>query len=164
MKLWIYRIFLIVCICSVVGFILFNSTRTGEQSSSISNSVIDKVVDVVAPEISEMETEQREKAMYNANAFLRDVAHVAEYIALAGLAALLFFTLKFNYGRYAIPTVLVCLSCFVFALCDELLQNSFSGRMAQITDVAMDMLGSAIGVVGACAVDFIGICVINRRS
>lgn len=159
-----YRIFLAICICSVVGFILFNSTRTGAQSSNISNAVLDKVVHVVVPEINDMQTEQKEKAMYNANAFLRDLAHVAEYVVLAFFVMLLLCTFKFNYGRYAIPFVVSVLACFVFALSDELLQNAFSGRMAQITDVAMDMVGVCLGVVVGFFVDLIVGSMIRRRK
>ena len=155
MKLWIYRIFLILCTCCVLGFILYNSTRTSEQSAAISKDFTETVVQVVKPEVESMEEQKKQEVVVSLNDFLRSLAHVAEFIALAFFIALLMFTFKFRYGRYAIPSVLVLLGCFAYALCDELLQGTFQGRVPQITDVAMDTLGVAIGIVVACAMDFL---------
>lgn len=163
MKL-IYRIFLTICICSVVGFILFNSTRTGTQSSQTSSSLAERVVPIVAPEIIDMQDEVKEKAIYNVHVSLRNVAHVVEYALLAFFVALLTFTFKFNYGRYPIAMVITVLACSIFAVLDELLQNTVSGRMAQIGDVAMDAMGVVIGVTFALIMDFIVIRIIKKRK
>ena len=119
---------------------------------------------VVVPEIDGMESTVKEKKMYNANAFLRDVAHVVEYATFAFFVGLLAFTFKLRYGRYPIPIMLVLLFCFVFAIGDELLQGSFDGRMAQFSDVAMDMLGVVMGLAVACCTDLIGIHIIRRKT
>ena len=134
------------------------------QSSQLSNKITDKVVQVVAPDVEDFEETTKVKVKYSANSFLRDLAHVVEYAGFAFFVALLFFTFKFNYGRYPIPIVMGCLACFLFALCDEFVQGCFDGRMTQISDVVMDMLGVAIGLVGACVVDLVGYCIIKSKS
>ena len=161
-KVWVYRIFLIICIAITLGFILYNSTRTAEQSSKVSSAVTDKVVGVVAPEIENLEESKKVVEMREFNFLVRDLAHLLEFVALAFFVGLLAFTVKFRYGRYSIPLVVVTLGCFLFAVCDEVIQGLVDGRATQALDIAYDSLGAVIGLLIACVVDFIGLCVVKR--
>ncbi len=164
MKTWIYRIILILCIVAVVGFILYNSTRTGEQSSSISQGVADKVIEVVVPDFENFDETKREEVSFDFHKAIRDYAHAIEFMALAFFTLLLLCTFKFRYGRYAIPLVVTLFACFIFAMADEILQGCFAGRGTSIEDVGMDMLGVAVGCVVAVIIDFVGILIFGGKK
>ena len=155
LKLWLYRIFLIICLTSVVAFIVYNSTRTKEQSTKISSDVTVSVAETIVENYDKL-TEKGKLHAYEAlHVHVREIAHVLEYGALCGFLALLLFTVKFNYGRFAISSVLTVLICFLVAMVDEWLQGSLFGRAMEWKDVGMDMLGCIVGVVLAIIADFI---------
>lgn len=164
MKTWIYRTTLIFCILAVVGFILYNSTRTGEQSSSISQGVTDKVIEVVVPDFENFDEPKKEEISFNFHKAIRDYAHAIEFMALAFFVALLLSTFKFQYGRYSIPLVVTVFACFIFAMADEILQGQFTGRGTSVEDVGMDMLGVAVGCIVAVIIDFIGVLIFGRKK
>lgn len=155
MKIWIYRIFLILCILSVVGFILYNSTRTGEQSANISQGVTQDVVQIVIPNFDKLEPPVQQEKVDWLHGIVRNLAHSVEFMAFAFFFTLLICTFKFEYGRYAIPSVVALLGSFIFALADEMLQGAFIGRGTSMGDVGMDMLGAVCGILGAIVIDFI---------
>ncbi len=157
MKLRLYRTFLIVCIALVLGFILYNSTRTATQSSSISQGVSDVIVETVIPDFSQMDKTEQEQMSHKTHKTIRNVAHAVEFAGLAFFLSLLLFTYRFNYGRYLIATAVTLTACFVFALLDEMLQGLFKGRGTDIMDVGMDMLGVAVAVIGTVIVDKVGL-------
>ena len=152
----LYRTFLVLCIVAVVGFILYNSTRTGERSSEISQGVTDKVIEQVIPDYSELDSSRQQELSHKLHLSVRSIAHAVEFCALAGLLCLLLFTFNMNHGRYPMPILITLFFCFAFALSDEMLQGAFAGRGTDIMDVVMDMIGVAVAVIGAVLVDAIG--------
>ncbi|MBQ7374101.1 MAG: VanZ family protein [Clostridia bacterium] len=162
MKIWTYRIILITFILLTVGFIVFNSTRTGEQSAKISQNVSEKVAEIVIPNFSEMKDPTRAETVSKVHFTVRNVAHALEFAALGFFVALLFATFKFNYGRHLIPVALSLLVCFTATVCDEFLQGIIDGRASDINDVLMDNLGALFGVLSAIVVDFIGCAVLRK--
>ena len=157
-----YRTFLIICISLVLTFILYNSTRTATQSSSISQGVSDVIVETVVPEYSQMDKTEQEQISQKTHKSIRNIAHAVEFAGLAFFLALLLYTYKFNYGRYLIAMAITLFACFVFALLDEMLQGAFKGRGTDIVDVGMDMLGVAVALICAVIVDKIGLKIFVR--
>ena len=155
MKIWIYRIFLILCLVAVSCFVLYNSTRTGEQSAEISQGVTEDIAQVVIPDFDKLEPPVQAEKVDFLHGIIRDLAHSIEFMAFAFFLMLLLATFKFQYGRYSIPIVLTLLGSFIFAMADEMLQGAFVGRGTSMGDVGMDMLGVICGVVCAVIVDFI---------
>lgn len=140
---------------AVVGFILYNSTRTGEQSAEISQGVTEDVAQVVIPNFDKLEPPVQEQKIDLLHGIIRNLAHSIEFMAFAFFLTLLLATFPFQYGRYAIPFVLALLGSFIFALADETLQGAFAGRGTSMGDVGMDMLGAICGILGAIFIDFI---------
>ena len=152
-KIVTYRIILVVCILLTVGFILFNSTRTGEQSASISHSVSEKVAEIVIPNFSELKDPTKTETVNRVHVSVRNVAHALEFAILGFFTTLLIVTFKFNYGRYLIAVAVTLFSCFTVAVCDEFLQGSILGRASDIMDVLMDTLGILVAIICAIATD-----------
>ena len=162
MKIWIYRIILIVFITLTAGFILFNSTRTGEQSASTSHSVSETIAQIVVPDFDKLQEPTRTETVEKVHVTVRNLAHSLEFALLGFWVALFLMTFKFNYGRYLLPAVLTLLSCFTIAVCDEFLQGSISGRASEIFDVYMDTLGVLIAIVVSTVLDFIVLSIFKR--
>ena len=164
MKIWIYRIFLILCLATVVGFILYNSTRTGEQSAQISQGVTEDIVQIVIPDFDKLEPPVQEQKIDWLHGIIRNLAHSVEFMAFAFFLTLLLATVPFQYGRYSIPIALTLLGSFVFALADETLQGGFVGRGTSMGDVGMDMLGVICGMLGAIILDFIFCRILSKAK
>ena len=71
----------------------------------------------------------------------REVSHV---LVFALLAALALWSLK---GRLWICTLVAGLVCFAFALADEWHQGFVAWRSSSYSDVGLDLLGIAIGLI-----------------
>ena len=164
MKIWVYRIILIVFIALTVGFILFNSTRTGEQSASTSQSLSESIAQIVIPNFNDLQEPVRTETVTKVHVTVRNLAHAFEFALLGFFVALLLMTFRFNYGRYLMPAVLTLFLCFTVAVCDEFLQGRVSGRASEIFDVYMDSLGALIAIVGAMILDFIVLKVLKRKT
>lgn len=74
--------------------------------------------------------------------FIRTVAHFLEY---AGLAVLIFNALYQTFG-YQRPFVALIISA-LYAVSDEIHQLFVEGRAFQISDIIIDSLGSASGII-----------------
>ena len=140
---------------AVSSFVLYNSTRTGEQSAEISQGVTEDIAQVVIPDFDKLEPPVQAEKIDFLHGIIRNLAHSVEFMAFAFFLMLLLSTFKFEYGRYSIPIVLTILGSFIFAMADEMLQGAFAGRGTSMGDVGMDMLGVICGIIGAIVIDFI---------
>ena len=164
MKILTYRLILIVFIALTFGFILFNSTRTGEQSAKMSQGVTETIAQIVVPDFDNLKEPTKTQTVNKVHVAVRNLAHALEFAALAFFVVLLLSTFKFNYGRYLMPSVLALFICFTVAVCDEFLQGLISGRASDMADVLMDTLGIIVAILCAMVVDFVAIKFITKNN
>jgi VanZ family protein len=115
-----FRITLIVwCL-----LILFLSSQTGQQSYQTSLAVTDII--------------EGNNDRFVDHQLVRSFAHVSEYIILS---MLVFMTFAYSKVRsiYVIPVAII------FALFDESFQHFIPGRVFDINDLKLDLLGILIG-------------------
>ena len=153
MSLKLYRTILVVLVVASLAFISYNSLQNAESSAKMSNGLSEVVAEVVVPNFSEMETEEKEIVIERISIPVREMAHAIEFAMLAFFTALLAFTFPLSHGRYLLQLVIVLLFCFTFAMVDEWVQSFVSGRDCQWHDVWVDTLGSACGMVIALIID-----------
>ncbi len=162
----ILMIFSILWCC----FIIWNASRTGEESRVLSDSISNSIKDTVeennqvppalqgtiviqsqAPE-SENENENNNQIsvnMYHLNIFIRKLGHLLEYGLLAFLVSL---TIVSHRIKKDSAFLLTCAICALVASLDEFIQRNTEGRNGRISDVFIDISGSIIG-------SFFAICV-----
>ena len=163
MKIIIYRIVLAIFAVASLAFITYNSLQTAEQSAEMSNGVSTIIAEVVVPDFDKMEEAQKQEVVTKISIPVREIAHALEFASFAFFLSLLAFTFPFQYGRYSIPTVIILLFGFAYALFDEWLQSFVSGRGTQWLDIWVDSIGVVSGILFALLVDIIGVRVAERR-
>lgn len=130
---YIYLFLTLVC----VAFIFGNSLSDGEESGRQSGKIVQVVV----------------KAAEFFNIRITDVvllSHIvrksAHFLEFALLGALTFMTLRrIRICRYAQVYFSVSF-CLLIAACDEYIQTFRSGRSGQVSDVFLDLSGSATAI------------------
>ena len=147
--LWALRILLTALCALAVGFIIYNSIQTGEESakqSSTAVEVVQKVVATVAPE-SPIVTATGD-AYDRLHAAVRSLAHFSEYALLGVLAC----WCCLSYTKKKIWLISPFAGVAVLSVIDELLQSLTAGRGAQFIDVLLDVAGGSLGVAFAATV------------
>ena len=151
--LWALRILLTALCALAVGFIIYNSIQTGEESakqSSTAVEVVQKVVATVAPE-SPIVTATGD-AYDRLHAAVRSLAHFSEYALLGALAC----WCCLSYTKKKIWLISPFVGVVVLSVIDELLQSLTAGRGAQFIDVLLDVAGGSLGVAFALFTVWIG--------
>ncbi len=119
------------------------SAQPAEESSSLSNSVKEKVVEVVQrvfPELGEEAAKpNRDAALIT---LIRKSAHFFAYFLLGILAVWTFAC----YGLEKRRWLWALLLCVLYALSDEFHQLFVPGRAGRISDVCIDSAGAALGI------------------
>ena len=115
-------------------FIFAQSAKSGEESSSDSESVVEIIENIVQSVVPNAEVSSH---------FVRKMAHFTEYLILGLIAAALvgcvrggwLFAAAWGYA-------------FLVANCDEfIVQRMSEGRGPQFTDVLIDSAGALVGVI-----------------
>lgn len=127
-------------------FIIFGfSKESGGESSSLSLTVTQKIVDIIDfnDNMSEEEYEHMVSVLHNP---VRKAAHMSEYAILAFLIYVpLLINVRFKkISGYFLATMSVCL---IYAITDETHQLFVLGRDGRITDVIIDTIGSMIAAL-----------------
>ncbi len=152
----------IVCFASII----WNSSRTGEESKAlsdgISNSIKDKVEEnhvipptfqgtgVINSTASEEDTSGEISVnMYQLNIFIRKLGHLLEYGLFSFLVSLTFISHGVKKDSAFFLALVINTAV---ASTDEFIQSKTSGRSGRITDIFIDTSG---GIIGA----FLAICV-----
>ena len=148
------------------SFIIWNASRTGEQSKVFSDSISESIKDKIendnhVPPLLEgtgaiySKDPQSEEAgkvsvnMYQLNIFIRKTGHLIEYTILAFLASLFFASNGMNKDKAFLFTFSFGT---IVASADETIQFYTHGRSGRITDVFIDMCGCLMGVFYALCV------------
>lgn len=124
----------------VMGFIFFMSSCDGDESSELSNGLMQLLFGWMIPLFGERVAEF----------FIRKAAHMFEFFCLA-LASLRFFAellaARNRRLRLAFPAALGW--SFLYACSDEWHQRFVPGRACQFRDVLIDSAGALLGLLFA---------------
>ena len=150
-----------------VIFILWNATRTGEQSGNLSGSITESIKDNIenhnsvppsfagtdainskAPTNS-VNSDKVSVNVYYLEIFIRKSAHLIEYTGLAFIAALTLFSAGVSIENSFIKSVFFGV---ILASTDEILQSITEGRTGRLTDVFIDVCGCLMGAFIAISV------------
>ena len=135
MKLNIKRIIIIIMLL-ITWIIIFKfSSQSGEESSNVSRGIIQKIIDFI-PNIGENQ-ELAERV-------IRKIAHFSIYTLVGLLLKNLFNTYDIKEKYKIIYSLIIGI---IYAISDEIHQKFVPGRSAQITDVMLDSMGVALGIL-----------------
>lgn len=132
------KIIYLTLLISWMAIIFMFSNQNGVKSQSLSDKVINQVIDISNKNIS---SKSRKKIISNVSFLVRKIAHFTEYLILGILAYLVF-------DAYGIKKIILfsILLVFIYACSDEIHQLFSDGRSAKILDVLIDSFGGSIGI------------------
>ena len=135
----------IVLLVVWMSIIFFYSNQKGEDSSSLSASVIKTTVKTYYSVIGKELTEEKlNDSVESLSLVVRKTAHFLEYLILGLLMINVLKDFKvFNIKLMIMSLILCCL----YASSDEIHQIFIAGRSGQVTDVILDTFGSLVGIV-----------------
>lgn len=141
-----------ICCLLWMGFIFYQSSRTGDSSNEISHEIVNQLANPVKqPQpVEESTTEVENQEVKNSpsfeklNVLIRKSAHAFEFLVLALL-------LGWVLSEYEISSwKLICftmLGVLLYAASDEFHQLFVEGRTARLFDVMIDCIGGLIGIL-----------------
>ncbi len=143
MKLFFKYLFLILSVSIMVIIFIF-SAQTAEVSSNESGSLISEIVKIIMPNFKNL-TELEQQAIINSlQTFVRKSAHFLIYASLGFCVCGFFISIvQKSLGRFACSLPI----CFVYAVSDEIHQLFVEGRACQISDILLDTVGAAFGIL-----------------
>ena len=131
----IFLILIIINSLIIFGF----SSQNGEESSSLSKTVITKIADIL-----NVKKVNRKVFLDLGEKIIRKLAHFSIYTLLGiwSISFLYTFNIKLKY-----KVVITSTWGFLYAITDEFHQMFSSGRHASIDDVIIDTLGVIFGLL-----------------
>ena len=142
----VIRILLIAVMLSDMAFIFFNSHQTATESSSASQSVTEKVVEVIVPNYEKMDEEEKKETVNAFDSVVREAAHLLQFVPMGFACYLLLCTMqKLSLHRYLNPIITLTLGV-AYALSDEIHQIFTPGRVFDAFDIMMDSIGVTVGI------------------
>ena len=140
---------IVLCILAM-GFIFYNSSRSGSLSNLRSYGIVQSLRDVKYDvEGKTNSTKLKQGALplssrdEKINLVIRKNAHAFEYCLLAVIVSNLLFIVGLK-GKNALTTIMFI--CLLFAVGDEFHQLFVPGRTSLVSDVLIDFAGSLIGI------------------
>lgn len=127
-----------------MGAIFKFSSQNGDKSSNISEKTAEAVV-VIINKLGMPVSKNPSSATFQAfHTIVRKLAHFTAFMVLSMSATAFFATYWTKDKRnYIYPLML----CFAYACSDEFHQLFSQGRSAQFTDVLIDTVGGAVGII-----------------
>ena len=144
LALFAVSVALVVAWCAVIAWF---SAGTGDESQSLSDGVIAKLVAFLQPGFSSMTEAQQLEIIASWSFPIRKLAHFTEYCVLCGLAVHALFRAKSVFpqlGGLSVPRICIAAVafCVLYACADEFHQLFVSGRSGKIFDVGVDTAGA----------------------
>lgn len=140
-----HKIYLILTLIPVIVtaiMIFCFSAQTGEESSKTSGKVVEKVVEIVKPDIEELPELEREEWINKLQHWVRKTAHFLEY-TMFGFFLLLHIRVR---GDKHAAWWAVGIGA-AYAATDEFHQFLTGSRSGQVADVLLDSTGVFVGVM-----------------
>lgn len=160
MKIWITRVILLLAIIFWMSSIFGFSAETGEESSSLSDKIANKIVHIIEKDYDSMDPVKQQELFDTVSFTVRKIGHFGEYgilgILVAGFA--MTFELIRENKKYIviIPTVI----CLIYAATDEFHQGFVDGRSPKIMDVGIDTAGGMVAGIGMLII----YCLVKRSK
>ena len=146
--IYILRVLFIILCLMTAAFIFSNSLKTGEVSAAQSSSVVDTIKDCVGSVAPDSKIANATGSGYKRmHAFVRRMAHFSEFAVLGVLLVCTCFSFTYKKKWLFLPLIIL----LAVAVSDELLQGFVAGRVADVADVIMDVLGGLTGGMVALA-------------
>lgn len=133
---WVATLICMICIFSM-------SAKDATQSTGMSGGLIRRIAPFLRGDFDSLSTLQQEEFIESLQNIVRKFAHITEFALLGALTyGSMYFTVAGKWKRPLFAFVLGGL----YALSDEIHQIFVPGRAYQLSDVAIDCLGVAIGI------------------
>lgn len=136
----IIRYLLLVTVCVTIFWF---SSNNGEDSTSQSNFIVNKITGIFFPSFYSYDVNARLALHDILTVFVRKGAHFAVYTLLGMLGYASFFQIKKLWLRYGCAVGFV----FLYACTDEIHQMFVSERTAKISDICIDTIGGLLGAL-----------------
>lgn len=140
MKKNILRVILIILLLCTFYIIFGFSSQDGEESSGISRKVTEFIVD----EIIKAEDANRVELINNLEGTVRKLAHFSIYAVVGFLLMALASTYDLEENKRINISLIVGI---IYAISDEIHQGFTPGRSPKLTDVMIDTMGVAVGIL-----------------
>lgn len=136
------------------------SAYPAESSSAMSSPIAEGIVELLYPAFDGMSTDDQLSLLDTWSFIVRKGAHFTEYTLLGLLLALSFGSLRsvrtnqttLNAFLYSKLPLFAFIAGAVYASSDELHQCFVPGRSGQLSDVLLDSVGVAAGVLTICLI------------
>ena len=138
------RLFSAVAAVIMMTVIFCMSAQSGEESSSLSGSITETVLDKTNPDFSGLDDSEKNEKIEHMSIFVRKAAHFAEYFVLCGVFTV--FALTFDINRILACGLAFCAGT-IYAASDEIHQLFVPGRSGLFTDVLIDSAGALVGAI-----------------
>lgn len=132
-------------VIACMGVIFWMSSRTAADSQEMSDSLIDKILELLGIEFTAF--------------FIRKSAHLLEF---TGLAMLTFNACYAAFRRAAVPVSFII--TVLYAISDEIHQIFVEGRACQLRDVFIDSVGALLGIAASLIILKIVKIIVKRRN
>ena len=149
--LFVLALALLSAWCAVIAWF---SAGTGDESQSLSDGVIAKLVAILQPGFASLTQAQQLEVIAAWSFPIRKLAHFSEYFVLSGLAIHALHRAKAVFPQLSgLGIARICIAavafCALYACGDELHQLFVDGRAGRLFDVGVDTAGAL-----ACAAIF----------
>ena len=137
-------IFIVIAAVLSAVFVVCNSSVSGKRSYTVTSAISERVAAVTVDGFSEMEEAARKREVKRIDAFVRGVAHAAEFFLFGFFISAFFY---YATGVKKPPLVFIAgfLVCAAFALADEFYQIFVPWRVFDLYDAAEDAAGAFFG-------------------
>lgn len=132
----------ILFLASIIIFIWYMSSQTGDTSFSESGKIAKFIEKIITKEFTVDKKDYFWKVTLNL--LVRKVAHFIVYIAVGAIVCLVLNILT---GRTMLSLVISPFTCLVVSSMDEYHQMFVPGRTMRLFDVAVDNVGAILGIL-----------------
>lgn len=138
------KIILYILLIFWMGLIFYFSHQPSVQSDSVSNGMMEKIIDILEIVTNHRFNDNEIENIYKYGITpLRKCAHLTIYFVLGMLTYSLLKQYDFNNNELIILSILFCM---LYACSDEIHQLFIYGRSGETKDVLIDTFGSFLGV------------------
>ncbi len=137
----IFAVLIVLWMAVIFSF----SIHTAKESSSVSQSVTEKIIEFVNPSVTKLNETERQQIVDRAEGLVRKMAHALNYAILGFLCAMMVVTSKKVEQNFK-GALLSLAICSLYAASDEFHQTLVPGRSGEVRDVVIDTIGSAVAI------------------